>query len=1282
MNLSRSAPLFVCLFALSCTPAPAPRSTLQADGLAKSDLSGVWYFRQTVIGVPYTTGFTFIGEQGYGEMEKVVWNIQEDVLTAHRAYEYVRGTEQGQPSQKNGPDGGYLGAPVASFRIKSHFDIIREYNAATGEEYDKLIESTERKWYERKFLRVDWSENLVTNFNFLADPNSWSVANIKQDPVKYYVSDPKDPDAFRLERPDSKSNATYLEVTQKLVASPESITWDDGSTAPLCYFEYQTEDCSSQEIKVRNSFRRVDERDYEPWAYSDTDMDRFGFFTTERKSYNRQYGTTETGRSRFINRFNTWRKSLGTTECKVNADCGAAQAGVACVTSLASVRPDGTPETAVGRCSLPFAVRNLTDVNDSSSADLGPRPIVYHLNDTFPDDLKPMAKELERQFDETFRGIYKSLVGKDAPGQVFFVCPNNPVLAGDPVECGAVGTHARIGDIRFSFLYWVDEPNSARLLGYGPSSNDAETGETVSASAFVYGAAIDTYSATARDLVRLVNGEVAPDKFIDGVNVRAWVNQNKFGRASQALNDDPQAAADAMNFEWTKGLPNKRPIRKGNIASLKAAQAARNQELQGSPLLHGAPGTTARRLKRVRDTAVEEKLHNPHALMLGHQDPRTPLASAKSKGLHPAELFSLERQNFFKQERRRLSAHSVDMAATLDDTVLGFAVAQAGKDPQVVFKKIRELVFLSTALHEVGHTLGLRHNFAGSYDPLNYPKTYWDLRTANGTKAPKPRHIEAETTAELQGITLPGGLRAGIAEFMQSSIMDYGANFNSDIQGLGKYDRAALKFGYGGLVEVFTQVKDPFLMGALQTSVKYGEPQPLFVNCAGSAFASVHYSKMPQIVTLEARADVPRTSLTRAEIGPKCAYPDLVEVDASKRVVVPYKFCSDEFEGASTGCAAYDNGADGYEIATYAINAYKNYYLFDAFKRDRLGFNPDDYYYRITSRYFDGLRSQMQSYVLWRADYDGAIPDDGSPTNFWRSPDGWGAVTVAVTKGFDFFGEVLLTPEPGDYYRYADADEREAYYVDYSDDAPDFSLAIPQARYFNTEWDYDSGYFWYEKVHHVGSFLDKIAAIGELTDPETYFLGKDVAADLRQFSINYFLIYPRQIYDVYGAALTDRWDRLAPLYDPATKKVVTRPISQTIVIPKGAEAPIDPQLGFTVQLYLAEYGVALIPATFNSAFYDSSRVWLSGNGPQIVSTLPTVTYADAKSGKTYNAVSYKAGILETGIGARMIDRANELKALNVPSNPDRAYVAASLSNYVELLESVRAISEVYNNTVY
>jgi hypothetical protein len=165
--------------------------------------------------------------------------------------------------------------------------------------------------------------------------------------------------------------------------------------------------------------------------------------------------------------------------------------------------------------------------------------------------------------------------------------------------------------------------------------------------------------------------------------------------------------------------------------------------------------------------------------------------------------------------------------------------------------------------------------------------------------------------------------------------------------------------------------------------------------------------------------------------------------------------------------------------------------------------------------------------------------------------------------------------------------------------------------------------------------------------------------------------------DLFGAAMTDRFDRIGPIYDGT--KFVQRPISGTITIPPMGQAPVDPKLGFTLQLWMTVLGNALIPATYDQTFSNSSRLWLLGNGQAVTTTLPTVTFEDPLSGKTFVAISYRQGILETGIAARMLSRANELKNRIDPMDPS---TTEALKQYVELLESQRAVSEVFGGGVY
>src|SRR5207237_6964669 len=77
----------------------------------------------------------------------------------------------------------------------------------------------------------------------------------------------------------------------------------------------------------------------------------------------------------------------------------------------------------------------------------------------------------------------------------------------------------RNGDLRYSFIYWVDRPQPSGPLGYGPPSADPETGEIVSASAYIYGTTLDKYAQDAVDAIQLANGKLDPDDLISGKTI-------------------------------------------------------------------------------------------------------------------------------------------------------------------------------------------------------------------------------------------------------------------------------------------------------------------------------------------------------------------------------------------------------------------------------------------------------------------------------------------------------------------------------------------------------------------------------------------------------------------------------------------------------------------------------------------------------------------------------------------------------------------------------------------
>jgi hypothetical protein len=504
---------------------------VQPNVLKKSDLEGTFYYLQTVVDAPPTNGAMFKGLSS--DLLKIKFDVQENFIYAVRAFEHIENSEDEAEANRLG----YKGQPLAAWRI-SHFDIIRDYNSTTGEQTNRVIESMERPWYQREFIRVDWSMNLVTDFNGLG--LSMFFDNLRAQGVSYWESDPSKPDGIHIEHVKAEDKANkeglktgelaYLDVTNQMIVDPSMNEIPGYGTFPQCFFYYDQEDCASQLVKVRHAFVKVaPEHKYEPLKWDGKKMKLFGQWDVglRRLSYNREYGVTNSGFIRHAARFNIW-----TQDSYENGNLKG---------------PDEvTPNT------IPYYAS-------------GSRAIKYQNHDRFPDGFDYVyPEELYEDFKrivgewndgmKTAAALYKKIDLNDEEAMkklpnVFVPCHNPVDYDADdeacwkdlPEDLNADGTvakdkqgrairHARQGDPRRSNIYWVNEQQNAGPLGYGPGKYDPQTGETISGQAYIYGAAIETYATRSRDMVMLLNGDITTDDFVAGQNVKDWVAANKFGK--------------------------------------------------------------------------------------------------------------------------------------------------------------------------------------------------------------------------------------------------------------------------------------------------------------------------------------------------------------------------------------------------------------------------------------------------------------------------------------------------------------------------------------------------------------------------------------------------------------------------------------------------------------------------------------------------------------------------------------------------------------------------------
>ncbi|MBV9945671.1 MAG: hypothetical protein JOZ69_02360, partial [Myxococcales bacterium] len=184
---------------VGCAQSRDPINRVQASALDKHFFVGAslsdprddpeFYMGHRIIDEPYGVGQGFWMFQSVGNLARIKFEIQEQMLVARLTYERV------QDSDHHGSRTTNNGQIVAEFAIQSHFDIKRDYNTQTGEQLNVIVENTtDRPWYERDYFRVDWSKNLGTDaYDFDLFALGASVDGLKYDPGTYYVQDPNDP---------------------------------------------------------------------------------------------------------------------------------------------------------------------------------------------------------------------------------------------------------------------------------------------------------------------------------------------------------------------------------------------------------------------------------------------------------------------------------------------------------------------------------------------------------------------------------------------------------------------------------------------------------------------------------------------------------------------------------------------------------------------------------------------------------------------------------------------------------------------------------------------------------------------------------------------------------------------------------------------------------------------------------------------------------------------------------------------------------------------------------
>ena len=1068
INLRSLSAAMIVLFAVGCAQSNGDVVRVQPNVVRKADLlDGQWFFRNTVTWTPFNTQFTFPGQTG--NMEKLVWEIQEGFLVGYRSYAYTVGAEanvdtaskvSGTTAKYCDADGKctggqkYYGAPVVAFPVQSHFDIQRGYNPATGEQTNVVSENTtDRFWNQREFIRVNWSANALNqasglNWGTVQNPAS-GVSNSNWIQPNEPGTDPYDWPTFEYKdrNADGKAELTYFDVTGRYLAMPDTVYYEGYGSIPLCWFAAGVYDCSASEIHIRTSIAKVDttwSRDYEPLQFPNDLMSYFGFFRTDRLNYDKKFGYNDSAVIRLADRHRIWKEYYQ----KSNGE--------------------------VTDTSLPMAART-------------PEPIKYYFTPAARmggteryDEFWEPGRIIERDYDRAFRRAVGAAQQKEPNSvrQMFYLC-NNPVKSGDPVECGNAGFSPKIGDLRYSFVNTVAEPVANGLLGYGPMSPDPETGQIISGMSNTYTWGVDLYGRDVTNWILLLTGEKTTQDYVSGVDVSQFVKNNPVynikGLKKEALLQSELQGIPTRNEEskgaWDRPTTRMAAVIQSILQDKTTISSKGDQLKKAADELAKSPALEAAVLDNPDMQADLVNLLPPFARVAASRDPsflrqasRSVLTNIKmSQTWEKARIEWLTRNSittfdFYDRTLIGLAteklAYRISRVAALTNGGAGMPDEEAKRiaDDEIA-KQVRQQVWLATSLHEAGHTLNLRHNFQGSFDSINYADNYWDIRkdtiTVQQNNQPKLPRTPADMKAASEGTETQ--LIAGLHNHEYSSIMDYSGKIFGDWAGIGRYDEAALIFAYSGdtqpgYVEVFE--------GARKTSkvIPGSDGANITISGAGADLPMVnvthtnpnvrnyterfHYSTVPLhfgegsdvisiindgLLKLRQRRMEKWSAVVADETRVRNALladPTLIDdPDRAAGVIgnpllrVPYMFCSDDSaDGPVLSCNRFDRGPDYYEITRTKLEDYWNYYLDNHFRRDSAFFSGNG----ALGRTFNTFYTVANSYKHWVYEvYQKSSRNQEQVSRFKLDPlmqDYW---TMSVLDGVNQHLNVMSVPPDG-----------------------------------------------------------------------------------------------------------------------------------------------------------------------------------------------------------------------------------------------------------------------------
>lgn len=749
-------------------------------------------------------------------------------------------------------------------------------------------------------------------------------------------------------------------------------------------------------------------------------------------------------------------------------------------------------------------------------------------------------------------------------------------------------TYERLGDLRYSFFNWARD--FVPWLGLGPAAADPLTGKIVTADANFAGRHLPQLVAEGADKIEYMTGELSNSDIRYGSQVREYINSMK-KRRQQRLQQGLEPGE--MPAEAERELVRRTGSKPGNISPTNFEEAP---DLSQQPDIVQRMGLEKLRRKFDRismraekakraDTRWAEFYENPKIKSALMKDPKfqvlvEAMAAEKhgpknvdDEALHQAYMDAVTPHRSFRREKqsRRWMAernmYAVENARRAIDglvTLQGISDYFEDKSRDEIETFLRKHIFMSTQLHELGHTLGLRHNYNASMDAMNYHDAYWRIqkKVVEGEIDETDKYSITDSGLVQEVTNGERSSYANAAEYKNASIMEYMPGLTSDFAGIGKYDQAAINFAYADRVQVWDD--DVNLSNRLDFNMTTGDYSELPRILGESAYGSNAGDKSSE--------EIRKRGIEVILNGRK--WKDVDEVMANKRDrirqntrkwhdgefgpstaptldrTVSYNYCSDRREGLTLGCDTWDRGANHTEIVTFAFDTYRfmqPFWRYRGQKISNLYQNVRRYRGRVLST-LETAETPFRYYSYYRFLDLGGFTED---------------LKRASIKSLNFFAEIVAQPEPGRYCRYNDnsvgRDDNWYKSLGNSYVPADWhalegqcpsQITVPRGTGQYYDYEYSKG--WspaneYSRIQRVGTYVDKMLASTKLFRISGNFINSSFVTDTRATKVSFWTLFRDEMTNWLGSVVMDdftgfagRWnsetDRYMPpkIVDPAT----------------------------------------------------------------------------------------------------------------------------------------------------